>query len=159
MTIHEKIKECRLKLGLTQTELAERTGYTDRSSIAKIEAGKVDIPQSKIKLFAQVLRTTPAYLMGYDLVEWRPDVYYDFQHAHSAKERLEIIKQCGLDERALEFYSEQMSLLDPSGKTEMILSSSERSLILAYRRADTGTRAAVEKLLDLNTVPAQPRDA
>lgn len=39
------------------------------------------------------------------------------------------------------------------------LTPPERSLILAYRRADTGTRAAVEKLLDLNTVPAQPREA
>lgn len=42
---------------------------------------------------------------------------------------------------------------------DLRLTPPERSLVLAYRRADTGTRAAVEKLLDLNTVPAQPREA
>jgi Helix-turn-helix. len=39
------------------------------------------------------------------------------------------------------------------------LTPPERSLILAYRRADTGTKAAVEKLLDLNTASAQSKEA
>lgn len=41
--IYENIKKYRLSLGLTQSELAERVGYTDRSMIAKIETGKIDI--------------------------------------------------------------------------------------------------------------------
>lgn len=60
-----KIKERRQKLGMTQDELAERTGYKSRSSINKIERGGNDLPQSKIVLFAEVLQTTPSYLMGW----------------------------------------------------------------------------------------------
>lgn len=51
---------------MTQEELARRTGYTDRSSIARIEKGEIDLPQSKIKQFAEALGTTPGHLMGWD---------------------------------------------------------------------------------------------
>ncbi|MCL2248644.1 MAG: transcriptional repressor LexA [Oscillospiraceae bacterium] len=61
----ENIKNRRTELGLSQEELAEKMGYRDRSAIAKIEAGKVDIPQSKIEAFAKALNTTPAHLMGW----------------------------------------------------------------------------------------------
>lgn len=40
---------------MSQEELARRTGYTSRSSIAKIEKGEVDLSLSKIVLFAKVL--------------------------------------------------------------------------------------------------------
>lgn len=65
MTIYDRIKERREKLGLTQDELAKELGYISRSSIAKIESGKVDIPQSKILSFAKALKTTPSYIMGW----------------------------------------------------------------------------------------------
>ena len=64
--LHQKIKELRLALGLTQDELARKVGYTSRSTIAKIESGAVDLSQSKIQEFAKVLKTTPAYLTGWD---------------------------------------------------------------------------------------------
>lgn len=40
MTSNDKIKQLRKERGLTQKQLAEMVGYTDRSMIAKIEAGK-----------------------------------------------------------------------------------------------------------------------
>lgn len=61
-----RIKQKREKLGLSQEELAKRLGYKSRSTINKIELGINDIPQSKIKLFADVLETSPTYLLGYD---------------------------------------------------------------------------------------------
>lgn len=64
MTIYERIKELRTNKGLSQQELARLTGYQDRSSIAKIESGSVDLPQSKIISFAHVLGVTPAFLLG-----------------------------------------------------------------------------------------------
>jgi len=64
--LNERIRERREALGLSQADLAERLGYSDRSTIAKIESGINDITQSKIEAFAQVLHTTPAYLMGWD---------------------------------------------------------------------------------------------
>ena len=53
-------------MGLSQERLAELVGYKDRSSIAKIESGLVDLSQSKIASFAAALNVTPAYLMGID---------------------------------------------------------------------------------------------
>lgn len=66
LDLYRNIKKARQDLGLTQTELATRTGYADKSMIAKIESGKVDLPQSKIELFAAALNTTPRHLMGWD---------------------------------------------------------------------------------------------
>ena len=66
LDLYRNIKKARQDLGLTQTELAMRTGYADKSMIAKIESGKVDLPQSKIELFAAALNTTPRHLMGWD---------------------------------------------------------------------------------------------
>lgn len=64
VTLGERIRQIRIEQNMTQQELAELTGYTDRSSIAKIEKGEVDLSQSRILSFAQVLNTTSAYLMG-----------------------------------------------------------------------------------------------
>lgn len=65
MTIYERIRQCRLNKGMTQSELAEIMGYTDRSTIAKIETGKVDLFISKVSEFAKVFNVSPMYLMGW----------------------------------------------------------------------------------------------
>lgn len=59
-----QIKKFRENLGMSQQELAKKTGYTSRSSIAKIEKGEVDLPLSKIALIAKALDTTPSILMN-----------------------------------------------------------------------------------------------
>ena len=56
MTTGERIKQRRLELGMTQAELAEKTGYSDKSSIAVIESGKNNLRQSKIQAFAESKR-------------------------------------------------------------------------------------------------------
>lgn len=61
----KKIKDLRIKKGYTQEELANKMGYTSRSTINKIEKGLVDIPQSKIIDFANVLGTTPLFLLNW----------------------------------------------------------------------------------------------
>ena len=66
LKLYENIKVLRLEQRMTQDELARRAGYTDRSSIAKIERGMVDLPQSKIKQFAKIFGVTPSHLMGWD---------------------------------------------------------------------------------------------
>lgn len=66
MTIGERIKLKRNELKWSQRELCKRMGYSDHSTIAKIEAGKVDIPQSRIVQFAEALGVSVAYLMGWE---------------------------------------------------------------------------------------------
>lgn len=66
LKLYENIKRYRMEAKMSQAELARRTGYTDRSSIAKIEKGEVDLSQSKIKLFAKAFGVSSGTLMGWD---------------------------------------------------------------------------------------------
>ena len=65
MHIGERIKARRIEIGMSMRELAQKMGYQNHSTISRIEAGDVDLPQSKISQFAEVLGTSPAYLMGW----------------------------------------------------------------------------------------------
>lgn len=64
--LYQNIKRLREEKGLSQEALARLTGYTDRSSITKIEKGLVDLQQSKIELFAKALGTTSRALTGWE---------------------------------------------------------------------------------------------
>lgn len=64
--IGDKIKARREELGMTQQQLADKMGYSSRSSINKIESNLQDIPQKKIMQFAKELNTTVEYLMDWD---------------------------------------------------------------------------------------------
>lgn len=64
LELYRNIKQKRLEHGWSQTELAERMGYSHKSMISKIEAGLVDLSRSKIFEFAKVLGCTPGELMG-----------------------------------------------------------------------------------------------
>ena len=57
------IKKRREELGMTQDELAERTGYKSRSSINKLEKGGNDLPRAKIGIFARALNISPGYFV------------------------------------------------------------------------------------------------
>ena len=70
--LYENIKKLREEKGLSQDALAKLTGYTDRSSIAKIEKGQVDLQQSKIALFAKALGTTSKELVGWNDEDAQP---------------------------------------------------------------------------------------
>lgn len=62
--IGNRIKTLREKLGLSQEELARRVGYTDRSSVAKVESGDVDIRAGKLKDWAMALGVSVGFLLG-----------------------------------------------------------------------------------------------
>ena len=64
MKTHEIIRSLREARGMSQTELATRLGYTDRSSIAKIETGKVDLSQTKLVQLAEVFGVPIHTLLG-----------------------------------------------------------------------------------------------
>lgn len=66
LDLYKNIKKKRIDMKMSQDTLAELTGYKDRSSIAKIEKGEVDISESKIREFAKALQISPQELMGWD---------------------------------------------------------------------------------------------
>ena len=60
------MKKRRKDLGLTLEDVAKIVGVT-RQTIQKYESGVVtNIPSDKIELIATALKTTPAYLMGWE---------------------------------------------------------------------------------------------
>ena len=63
MTIGEKIARRRTELGLSQMQLAIKTGYKSRSSINKIELGNNDIPRNKLPLFAKALNVDTEFFI------------------------------------------------------------------------------------------------
>ena len=65
MEIGEKIKLRRNELGWTQQQLADKMGYTSKSTIARIEKGNNDVAQKNIAKFAEVLNVSIAYLMDW----------------------------------------------------------------------------------------------
>ena len=64
--LYKNIKARREELNMTQSQLAEKAGYADKSMIAKIEKGQIDLAQSKIQIIASALETTPKMLMGWN---------------------------------------------------------------------------------------------
>ena len=66
MEIGERIRRKREELGMSQDELAKKSGYASRVSISKIESDSRGLPIDKVTLIAKALRVTPAYLMGWE---------------------------------------------------------------------------------------------
>lgn len=100
MRIGEKIKQRRTELGWSQRELAAKMDY-DHSTIGRIERGIIDIPQSRIVQFSEVLRVPIAYLMDwekpmemaerhFDMVmdEDLGDIFEDFKKLSPAKKQI-----------------------------------------------------------------------
>ena len=66
--LYSNIRKRRQELGMTQTELAERIGYKDHTTVNKIEAGLVDISVGKLYQFAKALD-----ISAFALLDWSPD--------------------------------------------------------------------------------------
>lgn len=64
--LYNNIKNRRIELNMTQTELAQKVGYADKGMISRVENGKVDLSQSQIVKFAKALDIDPGVLMGWN---------------------------------------------------------------------------------------------
>ena len=64
----KRVRKRREHLGMSQDELALLLGYSDKSSISKIENSQRDIYRGKVVEFAEALKTTPSYLMGWTMM-------------------------------------------------------------------------------------------
>lgn len=97
LELYRNIKRRREALGLSQEALARKVGYTNRSTVTRIENGEIDLPQSKILAFAHALRTTPAELVGWtDDDSYGDSVIYieDLgEYAQEIVERVQLLSQ------------------------------------------------------------------
>ena len=76
--LYMNIKARRKELSMTQTELAKRVGYADKTMIQRIENGKIDLYVSQLLEFAKALQTTPMRLLGLSDDESISDIEYDY---------------------------------------------------------------------------------
>lgn len=66
MGLKENIKNRRLELELTLDTVSKRLGVS-KPTIQRYESGVIsNIPPDKIEKLAEILKTTPAYLMGWE---------------------------------------------------------------------------------------------
>ncbi len=65
--VGELIASRRKELGMTQAELAQKSGYSNKSSIATIESGIIDVPASKAIDLAKALNVDPNYFFCEDV--------------------------------------------------------------------------------------------
>lgn len=63
------IKKRREELNLTQSELAAKLGYSNKSTLSCIEIGKNGIAVNRLPDFAEALETTMEYLIGWAMPE------------------------------------------------------------------------------------------
>ena len=114
MTIGGRIKARRIELKWSQRDLSDKMGYSNHSTITRIEAGKVDIPQSRIVQFAEVLGVSVARLMG-----WEEEIENNPEEV--AEKHIEML----MDEDLIEVY-EYFKTLDT--KKRQIVKDLVRSL-------------------------------
>ena len=65
MDLAEKVRCRRIEMGLSQDDLAQKMGYSSRTSINKIENGR-PCSQKIIARLAEALNVSVSYLMGWE---------------------------------------------------------------------------------------------
>lgn len=100
MEIGKKIKQRRIELGWSQRDLAYKMGYTNNSTIVKIEQGKVDVSQARVLQFSKVLGVSIAYLMDWTN-EPRASAINKQELSEGEKLMLELFNKVPEDKQAL----------------------------------------------------------
>lgn len=138
---------------MTQTELAEALGYKSKSSINKIELGKQELTQKKIKAVADALNTTASYIMGWDDAHFNlvpaglsiQDVAYELG---IPQEIVEDMVHGEAPAESVEKISFVANLLAREATCEKLgISRKEWDLLMLYRAASEKDKAVVNTVL------------
>lgn len=129
--LYRNIKILREQKGLSQDELAKLTGYTSRSSIAKIEKGEVDLTRSKIITFAKALGTSPGNLLGWCTTsEFKDNEQRKNQQEHAyhlcPKEEILLSDFRTLNEQGQNYILQTMDMVKDKYKKSNMLSDMEK---------------------------------
>lgn len=142
LALYKNIKKKREELGLSQDDLAQKTGYTSRSSIAKIEKGLVDLPQTKIEIFAKALNTSPQELMGWDFCEDENIVRFDDE----LKDAMRIIENAGY---SLSFSDEfNSAIIIKNNANEIVTCLNDYELVNKYESLQRKGTVDAESLIE-----------
>lgn len=81
MGLYSRIKSCRLRKGLTQSEVAARIP-TSQSNYSKIEAGIISLEASTIKRLCEIFQVSSDYLLD---VKLKNELYPDNDYRNILK--------------------------------------------------------------------------
>ena len=93
-TIGQRIKECRMKLGMTQEEFSE-VMYMPKSTISAYERDVVDLKLGTIKELAKALHATVGYLIEGEKEEFDDDV---IRVAMMLQEMPEVLRKVAVEQ-------------------------------------------------------------
>ena len=132
--IAKKIRELRLKAGLTQKNLAERIQVSNQQSIAQLESGKHLPRYDTVCKVAEALSVKPKVIMGWDFdypfvdtIETMDDVIERIDNESSEEECLNLkdkllstMEKLNLSAlKKIVDYAEDLSFLSKYRKTDM----------------------------------------
>lgn len=98
MKVGDRIRAKRQDLGLSVDELAARLGK-NRATVYRYEKGDIEnMPVNVLEPLAEVLQTTPAYLMGWedDPYDWERDLDHRLDSVYGPRWDA-VLKNCGGD--------------------------------------------------------------
>lgn len=98
MKVGDRIRAKRQDMGMSVDELAARLGK-NRATVYRYEKGDIEnMPVNVLEPLAEVLQTTPAYLMGWnpDDYDWERDLDHRLDSAYGPRWDA-ILKNCGGD--------------------------------------------------------------
>jgi len=155
MTIGERIKNRRLKLGLSVDELARKLGK-NRATIYRYENNDIgNLPITVLEPLAIALETSPAYLMG-----WVPSTddgiidYYD----DTLEKAITYLQKHGYAVERSESPNDD-SLIIKNNDSQIIQCISEGDLVNQYEHLRLKeTPLTVEKLLSVESIDILPEN-
>ena len=137
----QRMKERRKQLALSADKVADLLGVS-RSTIFRYESGYIEkVPANVLEKLAEILKTTPAYLMG-----WKDDYCYPHQTISSYERNAMMLRESSDEsyhtENCIYFQSHKMTPSDRTKVNDII----ERYLSLT----DTGKKKAHDYITDLS---------
>ena len=99
MKVGDRIRAKRQDMGMSVDELAARLGK-NRATVYRYEKGDIEnMPVNVLEPLAEVLQTTPAYLMGWtpDAYDWERDLDHRLDSVYGPRWEA-VLKSCGGDD-------------------------------------------------------------
>lgn len=113
-----RIKMRRLELGMTQSELAKKMGYTSKTAISKVERTDEDMSMARVKKFATALECTPGFLMGWEeqkVFQVPSDYFIDSRiYGEEKAAIIELVKS--MDDKQISKLEQLLALMYPELK-------------------------------------------
>lgn len=125
MTVGERIKELREKIGMSQVDFADKINVS-KQTLYKYENNLItNIPSDKIEAAAKIGGVSPAYLMGWSSAKEAADAVADLADAAVKVSMMSNPPQHIKDNSYENLVIKEMSKMNPKGKIKLLETARE----------------------------------